>query len=158
VYSRRPSRGRRCSVWTAAADACRYNAWRCRRKEEMVPGATSYARRGLQELVTTGGGGKWPPKATFEDSWPASLRPYHQIFSTAARFIPVLKASLDDKENRTLIDHFRKSLQVALQENVDLEAVRGAIDVDQEEMEASGWMGFFACVAYLRHAYRLVHV
>ncbi|KAJ6561221.1 hypothetical protein DFH09DRAFT_1083184 [Mycena vulgaris] len=121
----------------------------------MAVGVTSHARRGLHELITTGGGGSWPPRATFEASWPASLRPYHHVFFAIANFIPVSEASLDDDENRIRIDQFRDSLRAALEENVDLEAVRQTLNYGQQgEMEASGWMGFFACIAYLRHAYR----
>ncbi|KAJ7483274.1 hypothetical protein FB451DRAFT_1029543 [Mycena latifolia] len=122
----------------------------------MAAEAPSHARQGLQELIATGGGGKWLPSATFEDSWPASLRPYHHVFFAIAKSIPVSEASLDDEENRARIDQFRNSLRTALQENLSLETVRRTLNHDQskDEMEACGWMGFFACIAYLRHAYR----
>ncbi|KAJ7982926.1 hypothetical protein DFH06DRAFT_1171944 [Mycena polygramma] len=120
----------------------------------MDTGVTSRARHGLDGLINTGGGGTWPPKATFVNTWPASLRPYHYVYFAVAGLIPVSEPSLKDEENRTRIDKFRHSLCAALKDTVDLEAVRRTLDTDDKQMEPSGWMGFFACIAYMKHAYR----
>ncbi|KAJ6597989.1 hypothetical protein B0H10DRAFT_1826509 [Mycena sp. CBHHK59/15] len=116
--------------------------------------ATIDSRRCLQELITAGGGGSWPPFATFGDTWPVSLKPYHEVYHGIANLIPVSKASVDDCTNRLIIDRFRSSLYTALQQNLALDAVCVTLDLGDNGMEASGWMGFFACIAYLRHAYR----
>jgi hypothetical protein len=70
--------------------------------------------RALKDLVELGGGGVWPPRATYTESWPDALQPYHQIFRTLAALIPVEKASLDDVHNRRIIDQFRSRFRTEL--------------------------------------------
>lgn len=113
-------------------------------------------RRALGELIHTGGNGIWPPKATYRDTWPSALRPYHQIFQSLADSIPVVEASLDDSHNRTVIDAFRHRLRCELSEKVDLQAVEAALMSGRENFSPQAWMGFFSCIAYTRHAYRSV--
>ncbi|KAJ7477197.1 hypothetical protein B0H11DRAFT_2158288 [Mycena galericulata] len=79
---------------------------------------------------------------------------YHDVFFAFAKSIPVSEASLDDEENRARINQFRDSLREGLQENVNLEAVRQTLNCEHDKMDASACMGFFACIAYLMHAYR----
>ncbi|KAJ7733157.1 hypothetical protein B0H16DRAFT_1769549 [Mycena metata] len=119
-----------------------------------MTGLTIHPRRALHELISKGGGGRWPPTATFQDSWPLSLKPYHRVFLAIAQLVSVSSASLDDGENRALIDQSRGSLMAALRDNVDSEAVRRTLDAGSDALGVSGWLGFFACIAYLRHAYR----
>ncbi|KAK7055355.1 hypothetical protein R3P38DRAFT_2846584 [Favolaschia claudopus] len=115
--------------------------------------STVTARESLDQLISIGGAGSWPPKASFVDTWPTSLRPYHHVYNSLAHLIPAEKSSLDDDENTTRIQHLRASLLSELQTNVDLAAVRETVN-DPDCMRPSGWMGFFACMAHMRHAYR----
>lgn len=111
-------------------------------------------RRALSELIHTGGNGIWPPKATYQETWPSALRPYHYIFQSLADSIPVVEASLDDGHNRTVIDAFRHRLRSELSEKVDLQTVEAELTNDRENFSPRAWMGFFSCIAYTRHAYR----
>ena len=111
-------------------------------------------RRALGELIHTGGNGIWPPRATYQDTWPSALRPYHHIFQSLADSIPVVEASLNDDYNRSVIDAFRYRLCCELSEKVDLQAVETELTNGGENFSPRAWMGFFSCIAYTRHAYR----
>ena len=111
-------------------------------------------RRALSGLIHMGGNGIWPPKATYRDTWPRALQPYHHIFQSLADAIPVVEASLDDSHNRTVIDAFRYRLFCELSEKVDLQAVEAELTSGRENFSPQAWMGFFSCIAYTRHAYR----
>jgi hypothetical protein len=115
--------------------------------------------RALQDLVELGGGGIWPPRATYVESWPDALQPYHQVFRTLAALIPVEKASLDDVYNRRVIDQLRTRFRAELDKEVDLCAVKASLVGDHtiEKIPSRAWMGFFSCMAYMRHAYRYVY-
>lgn len=111
----------------------------------------------LKDLVELGGGGVWPPRATYTESWPDALQPYHQIFRILAALIPVEKASLDDVHNRQVIDQFRSRFRAELEQGVDLCAVKASLAAGDHTVEyfpSVAWMGFLSCMAYMRHAYR----
>lgn len=114
----------------------------------------------LSNLVLQSGN-SWPPKATYAESWPSSLKPYHTAFQRIAPLIPVKEQdiSLDDAENRKRIERMRESARRVLEEEVSipdvcetLEMLEG--DERRDVMSMSGWLGFYSCVASLRHAYR----
>ncbi|KAL1725749.1 hypothetical protein EV714DRAFT_277221 [Schizophyllum commune] len=115
----------------------------------------------LRELIEVGGAGHWPPLATYDDTWPAPLRPYESIYHEIAPFMTVAESCLDDAENRKTIDAFRHRLVTLLNERIDLPAVEAVLKVegdekaeDDEQFSAPAWMGFFACIGFLRHAFR----
>ncbi|EGN94595.1 hypothetical protein SERLA73DRAFT_77957 [Serpula lacrymans var. lacrymans S7.3] len=110
----------------------------------------------LHNLISTGGDA-WPPRATFEETWPPCLRPYHHVFQRVAPFIPVEEASLDDEHNRHVIETFRARVRQELVDSVCLEDVKVALLEEEgtsERLSTSAWLGFFACISMLRHAYR----
>ncbi|KAL1753080.1 hypothetical protein FB107DRAFT_250373 [Schizophyllum commune] len=108
----------------------------------------------LRELIQVGGAGSWPPRATYDDTWPAPLRPYELIYHEVAPFMTVAESCLDDAENRKTIDAFRERLRGLLEKRIDLGAVEVALKAEDEVFSAPAWMGFFACIGFLRHAYR----
>ncbi|KAL1664907.1 hypothetical protein GGF50DRAFT_101152 [Schizophyllum commune] len=115
----------------------------------------------LRELIEVGGAGNWPPRATYASTWPAPLRPYESIYHAVAPHMTVAESCLDDAENRRTIDAFRERLRGLLEERLDLSAVEVALKVEgdekaesDQEFSAPAWMGFFACIGFLRHAYR----
>ncbi|KAL1753077.1 hypothetical protein FB107DRAFT_218561 [Schizophyllum commune] len=108
----------------------------------------------LRELIQVGGAGSWPPRATYDDTWPAPLRPYELIYHEVAPFMTVAESCLDDAENRKTIDAFRGRLRGLLEKRIDLGAVEVALKAEDEVFSAPAWMGFFACIGFLRHAYR----
>lgn len=115
--------------------------------------------KSLHELIADGGAGSWPPRATFMDSWPETLKPYHLVYEIVAPLLPVQESSLDDDLNRKLIAVFRARMCVELQRNIDLAVVNETLVRDESGdhlLSNSAWMGFFSCIAYLRHFYRCV--
>ncbi|KAE9400964.1 hypothetical protein BT96DRAFT_992517 [Gymnopus androsaceus JB14] len=102
-------------------------------------------------------GNSWPPKATHAESWPSALKPYHTVYQRVAPFLPVHESSLDDAENRLLIDKTRALVVALLEEEVYIPDVCETLEEcssDSEMMHMSGWLGFYSCLASLRHAYR----
>ncbi|KAL1743348.1 hypothetical protein HDZ31DRAFT_74937 [Schizophyllum fasciatum] len=109
----------------------------------------------LRELVEVGGAGCWPPRATYDDTWPSCLRPYEAIYHEVAPQMTVAESCLDDHENRLTIDTFRERLNALLCDMIDLADVEAALSSsDEKAFPAPAWMGFFACIGFLRHAYR----
>ncbi|TRM59080.1 hypothetical protein BD626DRAFT_509687 [Schizophyllum amplum] len=108
----------------------------------------------LTELVEVGGGGCWPPRATYEDTWPFCLRPYEAIYHEVAPHMTVAESCLDDEQNRLSIDAFRDRLSTLLSQRIDLDSVEDALLSDERAFPPPAWMGFFACIGFLRHAYR----
>uniref|UniRef100_D8QK43 Uncharacterized protein n=1 Tax=Schizophyllum commune (strain H4-8 / FGSC 9210) TaxID=578458 RepID=D8QK43_SCHCM len=110
----------------------------------------------LRELIEVGGAGHWPPRATYAPTWPAPLRPYESIYHAVAPHMTVAESCLDDAENRKTIDAFRARLRGLLEEGIDLPAVEIVLKAEggDEEFTPPAWMGFFACIGFLRHAYR----
>ncbi|KAJ6488039.1 hypothetical protein C8R45DRAFT_902639 [Mycena sanguinolenta] len=109
----------------------------------------------LRDLIRLGGGGTWPPTATFDDSWPLPLRAYHSVLRTLETSLPVEEPSLDHARNRVIIDSFRARMRSELVRCINLQEVEKTL----EEWRSSdgvqpGWLGFFTCMSFLRHAYR----
>ncbi|KAK6984779.1 hypothetical protein R3P38DRAFT_3102841 [Favolaschia claudopus] len=111
----------------------------------------------LRDLVELGGGGAWPPIATYENSWPSVLQPYHWVSRIMEPLLPVEEPSLDCARNREIIDSFRARMRFELAQRINTSEVDQAL----EEWEThdtrsfqSAWLGFFACISFLRHAYR----
>ncbi|RJE25565.1 hypothetical protein PHISCL_02105 [Aspergillus sclerotialis] len=112
----------------------------------------------LQEMIDKDGAGSWPPKASHKDSWPTALRPYHDIFLELAPLLPVYKVSVDDAINQSRRIEFRTRLQELLRERVDLPAVESVLSTVENEdpslLQGHAYNGLFACMGYLRHAFR----
>ncbi|KAJ7158372.1 hypothetical protein C8R43DRAFT_1234305 [Mycena crocata] len=111
----------------------------------------------LHDLIQLGGGGTWPPTATYRESWPPPLRAYESVFRVVESFLPVEEPSLDHLRNREIIEIFRERIRSELERNVQMDRVESALERWQSESNVSAqsaWFGFFACISFLRHAYR----
>ena len=110
----------------------------------------------LEDLIV-GSGGSWPPRPTYEETWPEALKPYNRIFQTIAPHISVEESSLDDQYNRRVIDTFRARLRQELNLHIRLDDVKAVIpDENTTSLSPPAWMGFFSCITMLRQAYRFV--
>ncbi|KAJ7126133.1 hypothetical protein C8R44DRAFT_618259 [Mycena epipterygia] len=110
----------------------------------------------LRDLVVLGGGGSWPPRATYNDSWPLPLREYNAVIRVMEPLLPVEEPSLDHAHNRKIIDSFRARMRSQL-DRLDMEEVESALERWQSAGHCSAqaaWLGFFCCISFLRHAYR----
>ncbi|KAJ7036554.1 hypothetical protein C8F04DRAFT_953723 [Mycena alexandri] len=111
----------------------------------------------LRDLVVVGGGGSWPPRATYRNSWPLPLRPYDTVYRAMEASFPVAESSVDSTHNRKLIDSFRSRMRCQLEQHINLGAVRSALESaesDPESCSQSAWLGYFLCMSFLRHSYR----
>ncbi|KAJ7663901.1 hypothetical protein DFH06DRAFT_986552 [Mycena polygramma] len=111
----------------------------------------------LRDLVVVGGGGSWPPRATYRDSWPLPLRPYDSVYRALEPSFPVPESSTDNVCNRKLIDSFRSRMRSLLEQHIDSGEVQSALDraeSDPESCPQAAWLGFFLCISFLRHSYR----
>lgn len=124
------------------------------------PGSLETPIIALSNLILQSGN-SWPPKATHAESWPSSLKPYHTAFLRIAPLMPVKEQdiSLDDAENRKRIERMRESARRVLEEEVCIPDVCETLEMlkgedGREMMTMSGWLGFYSCLASLRHAYR----
>ncbi|KAJ7573732.1 hypothetical protein C8J56DRAFT_1017505 [Mycena floridula] len=114
----------------------------------------------LDALVETGGAGTWPPSPSEYPTWPLVLQGYHHTYQQISADIPVLVSSLDDRENRKTIDAMRFKIDELLEEYVDCREVRrlleegDALFCEASKEAQAAWMGFGACISFLRHAYR----
>jgi hypothetical protein len=113
----------------------------------------------LSDLILKDGAGEWPPRSNHATAtWPAALRPYRDIYNEMAPLLPTANVSLDDEVNRRRIVNFRSRFQTLLREQVDL----AQVEILLKAAEAGQWdvfprdtyNGFYACVAWCRHAYR----
>lgn len=110
----------------------------------------------IHDLVVLGGGGSWPPRATYHDSWPPPLREYNAIIRVMEPLLPVEEPSLDHAHNRKIIDSFRARMRSQLT-RLDMEDVERALERWQSARDCSAqaaWLGFFCCISFFRHAYR----
>ncbi|KAJ6588837.1 hypothetical protein B0H19DRAFT_1101405 [Mycena capillaripes] len=108
----------------------------------------------LRDLIQLGGGGTWPPTATYDNSWPLPLRAYHSVFRTMENLFPVEEPSLDNARNREIMDLFRSRMRSELVRHVNMHEVEQTLERWQSESIESAWLGFFTCISFLRHAYR----
>jgi hypothetical protein len=111
----------------------------------------------LRDLVQLGGGGTWPPTATYDDSWPLPLRAYHSVFRDMETSLPVEEPSLNHARNREIIDSFRARMRSELERRINIPEVERTLEEwESQSGVQSAWLGFFTCISFLRHAYRCV--
>ncbi|KAJ6538716.1 hypothetical protein B0H10DRAFT_1778920 [Mycena sp. CBHHK59/15] len=111
----------------------------------------------LRDLIRIGGGGTWPPTARYRDAWPLPLRAYDYVFRKMEASIPVENPSLDHTRNREIIESFRARMRSELAHQVDITEVHSVLEIWQNDngcVAQSAWLGYFACVSFLRHSYR----
>ncbi|KAJ6485568.1 hypothetical protein C8R45DRAFT_829014 [Mycena sanguinolenta] len=111
----------------------------------------------LRDLVVVGGGGAWPPRATYRDSWPLPLRSYDTVCRAMEASFPVTESSTDNSYNRKLIDSFRSRMRSHLQQHVNLGDIQTALEraeSDPESCSQAAWLGYWLCISFLRHSYR----
>jgi hypothetical protein len=114
----------------------------------------------LKHLVNADGAGSWPPRATHGDTWPAVLRPYHDIYLEVAPYLSTENISTNNEVNTERRTSFRERVRKALHERVNLPSVKDILSATENEGNAAGitppasFNGFSACIAYMRHAYR----
>ncbi|KAF5380313.1 hypothetical protein D9757_007945 [Collybiopsis confluens] len=110
----------------------------------------------LAELISNSGNA-WPPKASHAESWPLALRPFNDVYQRIAPLLPVHESSLDDAENRILINRTRTMMEAFLEEQISIPDVSETLEEcmnGEEIMPMGAWLGFYSCLASLRHAYR----
>ncbi|SNX84510.1 uncharacterized protein MEPE_03219 [Melanopsichium pennsylvanicum] len=105
----------------------------------------------LNHMMRTEGGGSWPPKPTYRDSWPNCLHIYDQVAKQAPPLFvtPQLRPNYTDVELRQRIDANRLWLQESLA-SVDVPNIISTLP----QLHVNARLGFFACMAYLIHLYR----
>ncbi|KAJ7623741.1 hypothetical protein FB45DRAFT_838132 [Roridomyces roridus] len=107
----------------------------------------------LRSLIVVGGGGSWPPRATYRETWPVALRSYDSVYRAMEPSFPVPESSVDNAYNRKIIDSFRSRMRSQLDTHVDMEQVRRAFE-GAESCPQGVWLGLFLCLSFLRHSYR----
>ncbi|KAF7309422.1 hypothetical protein MIND_00313000 [Mycena indigotica] len=110
----------------------------------------------LRELVESGGG-EWPPRATYRDTWPIELRVYDSVWREMEPLFPARESSTDNAHNRQLINAFRNHMQALLDERINMRNVQSALDraaSDPQSCSQGAWLGIWLCISMLRHAYR----
>ena len=111
----------------------------------------------LSDLVDKDGAGAWPPKAN-HDSWPASLRPYKDIYLEMVPMLPAAEPSLDDDVNTERRIKYRSTMRKFLNDRINITEVKdimAAVEAGNESaLPRAQYNGFYACVAVCRHAYR----
>lgn len=105
----------------------------------------------LDDMIRTEGGGSWPPKASYRDSWPQCLHIYDDVARQAPpRFVtPELRPNYTDAELRQRIDDNRMWLKDSLA-SVDVQQVMDTLP----QLNVNARLGFTAVTAYLIHLYR----
>ncbi|CEJ88242.1 hypothetical protein VHEMI04656 [[Torrubiella] hemipterigena] len=106
-------------------------------------------------LVNEDGAGSWPPAANF-DFWPPAIQPYQDIYTQYTSSLTVSEASLYDDVNEGNRHKFRTDMQKLLQEHINLDSVRQALELDSSKPSVSRDQinAFHGTLAYLRHVYR----
>lgn len=99
----------------------------------------------------------WPARPTFHKTWPAQLQAYQQVYEALGPHLVNEWPSLDDAENRQIIDNFRARVRRELSTHIQTTEVQTLLK-DERCMSGPAWQGFYACIAYLRHYYRCVHI
>ncbi|KAJ7066811.1 hypothetical protein B0H15DRAFT_794304 [Mycena belliarum] len=111
----------------------------------------------LRDLVVVGGGGAWPPRATYRDSWPRGLRSYDAVYHAMEASFVVAESSVDNAYNRKLIDSFRSRMRSELLHHINLAEVQSTLEraeSDPETCPQGAWLGYWLCMSFLRHSYR----
>ncbi|KAJ7065407.1 hypothetical protein C8F01DRAFT_1351106 [Mycena amicta] len=110
----------------------------------------------LRDLVVSGGG-EWPPRASYRDTWPIELRVYDSVWREMEASFPVLESSTDNAHNRKLINTFRSRMRALLEGRVNMRDVQSALDRAESDPECcsqAAWLGIWLCTSMLRHSYR----
>ncbi|EKV12269.1 hypothetical protein PDIG_45940 [Penicillium digitatum PHI26] len=114
--------------------------------------------KALQTMIEIDGAGAWPPKASYRESWPVVLHPYHDIFVVLAPLLPVIDVSLDSTINQCRRMEYQQRLRILLKERVNLGLVKETLSAAADETSCvitnQQYNGFYACISYLRHAFR----
>lgn len=110
----------------------------------------------LQTLIQTDGAGSWPPRAVHHVEWPEALRPYHEVYRAMSPKLASNVHLTNDRLNLSRCKAFRSQMTALLQAHIDLAAVENAF---YNPTQGGGFSreacnGFFACIAYCRHAFR----
>ncbi|KAK4221413.1 hypothetical protein QBC38DRAFT_377177 [Podospora fimiseda] len=113
----------------------------------------------LSELIRKDGAGSWPPNTNhLSTTWPASLRPYKEIYTEMAPLLPAAHASLDDNINHQIISSFRSRFRQLLSEKVNLDEVTSLLSAAAsgrwDVFPRDTYNAFYSCLAWCRHAYR----
>ncbi|KAH8430228.1 uncharacterized protein LDX57_007897 [Aspergillus melleus] len=110
----------------------------------------------LQTLIQTDGAGSWPPRAVHHAEWPEALHPYHEVYRAMSPQLASNVHLTDDRMNLSRCRAFRSQMTALLQAHINLDAVENALcDLAQGDgFSREACNGFFACVAYCRHAFR----
>ncbi|KAJ5286710.1 hypothetical protein N7478_002396 [Penicillium angulare] len=112
----------------------------------------------LQYMIHEDGAGSWPPQASYRDSWPPELQPYHDTFVKLAPLVPVLDPSMEPDINAARRDEYRQRVQKLLEQSIDVAEVTSllsaAVGKESSVMTNEAFNGFYACISALRHAYR----
>ena len=98
----------------------------------------------------------WPPRPTFHKTWPVQLQAYQRVYEAIGPHFVNEWPSLDDAENRKIIDNFRARVRRELSAHIQTSAVQTLLN-GEKCMSELAWQGFYACIAYLRHYYRYLH-
>lgn len=110
----------------------------------------------LQTLIQTDGAGDWPPRAVHGMQWPEPLRPYHEIYSVMSPKLASTEHLTNDEANISRHEKFRSQMAALLRAQVDLTAVESVLHgpIPGTGFSREACNGFFACIAYCRHAFR----
>lgn len=111
----------------------------------------------LSKLIQLDGAGTWPPR-TDHVNWPPALVPYRDTYFEMAPLLSATRASLDDYQNRHVIERFRAKMRKLLEQRIDLEEVNNILIAaergDPGSLPRSCYNAFYNCVAVCRHMYR----
>lgn len=114
----------------------------------------------LNDLIQHDGVSSWPPTCNHDQNhWPLPLQGYYLTYLELASSLPTSKACLDDDANRVTIDEFRRRMRSLLKRHVDGAAVSEllkAADTDESVLPRDIRNAWYCCIAWCRHAYRLV--
>ncbi|KAF7289052.1 hypothetical protein HMN09_01353400 [Mycena chlorophos] len=125
--------------------------------EEILCDETPHAAVDRLRNLVLSGGGEWPPRATYRDTWPREMQIYDTLWREMESLFPVLESSTDNAHNRKLIDSFRARMRSLLAERVDMRDVQNALEraaADPDSCSQAAWLGMWLVVSMLRHAYR----
>lgn len=106
----------------------------------------------LEELIHMEGGGSWPPKAQYAESWPLELQPYATVAMEAPFRFVLKRAILNTDRNIKRISENRLWMLERLQQLLVLDPETTLSVAIQLPLAARS--GFLACLAYLNHLYR----
>lgn len=98
----------------------------------------------------------WPARPTFHKTWPEQLQGYQRVYEAIGPHLINEQPSMDDAENRQIIDNFRNRCRHEYSTHTRKSEVQTLLE-DDGCMSEPAWQGFYACIAYQRHYYRYAH-